>query len=88
MSKGRIFITLCALGAAGGSIYIIPYIKYVFYDQQLNVMGISNAQSGLLLTVFAITAIVLFIPGGLMAGECNALCVNPSGSTTEFLKNN
>ncbi|MCI2062513.1 MAG: MFS transporter [Eubacteriaceae bacterium] len=72
MSKGRIFITLCALGAAGGSIYIIPYIKYVFYDQQLNVMGISNAQSGLLLTVFAITAIVLFIPGGLMADKFNS----------------
>ena len=34
-SKARKYLTIIALGLAGGSIYFIPYVKYVFYDAQL-----------------------------------------------------
>ena len=72
MSKRKLFIQLLSLGVCGGSIYIIPYIRYVFYEQQMEIMGVTNAQLGFLSTVYAVTAIILFIPGGIIADRFNA----------------
>lgn len=69
MSNLKKYLSLFALGAAGGSIYIIPYIKYVFYDQQIEAMGINNTQSGLLVTAYAIVAIIMLFPGGILADK-------------------
>ena len=66
-SKARKYLTIIALGLAGGSIYFIPYVKYVFYDAQIAAMGINNTQSGLLLTMYTIGNMVLYIPGGYLA---------------------
>lgn len=65
------YLTLIVLGLAGGSIYIFPYLKYVFYDPLINVLHISNAQSGLLLTMYAIGCVILYIPGGILADKVN-----------------
>ena len=68
-SKARKYLTIIVLGLAGGSIYFIPYVKYVFYDAQLAAMGINNTQSGLLLTMYTIGNMVLYIPGGYLADK-------------------
>ena len=68
-SKARKYLIIIALGLAGGSIYFIPYVKYVFYDAQLAAMGINNTQSGLLLTMYTIGNMVLYIPGGYLADK-------------------
>jgi nitrate/nitrite transporter NarK len=68
-SKFSKYLTLFALGVAGGCIYILPYIKYTFYDAQIAAMNITNAQSGMLLTVYTILNIVLYIPGGILADK-------------------
>ena len=68
-SKARKYLTIIALGLAGGSIYFIPYVKYVFYDAQLAAMGINNTQPGLLLTMYTIGNMVLYIPGGYLADK-------------------
>lgn len=69
MEKIKKYLTIFSLGLAGGAIYILPYIKYVFYDQQMQVMGITNAQSGMILSVYAITAVILFPLGGILADK-------------------
>lgn len=68
-SKLRKYLTIAALGLAGGSIYFLPYIKYVFYDAQIAAMGITNAQSGLLLTMYTIGNVILYVPGGIIADK-------------------
>jgi predicted MFS family arabinose efflux permease len=68
-SKLRKYLTIIALGLAGGSIYVLPYIKYTFYDAQIAAMGISNAQSGLLMTMYTIGNVILYIPGGILADK-------------------
>lgn len=68
-SKARKYLTIIALGLAGGSIYFIPYVKYVFYDAQIAAMGINNTQSGLLLTMYTIGNMILYIPGGYLADK-------------------
>lgn len=66
MSKVQKYLSVLALSLAGGSIYLIPYIRYVFYDHQMAAMGITNQQIGLLSTVFGIGAMILYAPGGIV----------------------
>lgn len=68
-SKKRKYLSILALSAAGGSIYLIPYIRYVFYDHQIAAMGISNQQLGLLTSIYAIGCMLLYIPGGIIADK-------------------
>ena len=35
INKFKLYGTLFALGLAGGAIFLIPYIKFVFYDLQI-----------------------------------------------------
>ncbi|OIN98385.1 MAG: hypothetical protein AUJ49_13410 [Desulfovibrionaceae bacterium CG1_02_65_16] len=63
------YLNIFALSMAGGSIYTLPYIKYVFYDPQMAVMNISNTQSGFLLSMYAIGCILSYIPGGLITDK-------------------
>lgn len=67
--KVKKYLTVMTLGLAGGSIYFLPYIKYIFYDAQIEAMGITNTQSGLLLTMYTIGNMILYIPGGIIADK-------------------
>lgn len=68
-TKVKKYLTVMTLGLAGGSIYFLPYIKYIFYDAQIASMGITNTQSGLLLTMYTIGNMILYIPGGIIADK-------------------
>jgi len=68
-NKFRKYMAILALGISGGSIYLLPYIKYIFYNQQIEAMGITNQQSGFLLTMYAIGNVLLYIPGGILADK-------------------
>lgn len=67
--KLKKYLTVATLGLAGGSIYFLPYIKYIFYDAQIASMGITNTQSGLLLTMYTVGNMILYIPGGILADK-------------------
>lgn len=68
-SPWKKYLTILALSISGGSIYCLPFIKYVFYDTQIEVMGITNTQSGFLMTMYAIGCTISYIPGGLLADK-------------------
>lgn len=75
-SKLRKYLSILALSAAGGSIYLIPYIRYVFYDHQIAAMGITNQQLGLLTTIYAIGCMSLYVPGGMIADKYSTkICI-------------
>lgn len=82
----RKYLSILALSAAGGSIYLIPYIRYVFYDHQIAAMGITNQQLGLLSSVYAIGCMLLYIPGGIIADKTSTKrCMLISLITTTVL---
>jgi nitrate/nitrite transporter NarK len=62
-------MALFALGCAGSTIYIVPYLRYVFYDKMIAVMQISNAQLGSLMIGYTSAAIVLLFFGGAVADK-------------------
>lgn len=68
-SKRMKYLQILALGVAGGSIYLMPYIRYVFYDWQMEAMGITNMQLGVLTTAYTIGNVILYIPGGIVADK-------------------
>ncbi|WP_084717547.1 MFS transporter [Vibrio rhizosphaerae] len=60
------YFTILVLSLAGGAIYTLPYLKYVFYDTQIAVMNINNMQSGFLITMYALGGMLTYIPGGIL----------------------
>ena len=70
--KTRYWLTLVAIGYCGGTIWTLPYIRYVFYDQMIQTMNITNTQVGLLGTVFSAVAIVRNIPGAYLSDKFDA----------------
>lgn len=71
-SKVRYGLSLLSLGFMGGSIYILMYIRYVFYDQMIQTLGCTNAQLGMLNTVCSTIYIVTTIPGAYLADKFDA----------------
>ncbi len=67
MKKWKKYLALLSLSLGAGAIYTMPYIKYVYYDALIESMAISNKQLGFLLTVYSISCILLYIPGGWVA---------------------
>jgi nitrate/nitrite transporter NarK len=83
MTKVKQYMLLLLLGMAGGTIYDFPYIKYIFYNQMLTSMHISNTQLGLLTSIYGIGCLILYIPGGLLADKVkskNALIASLIGT--------
>ncbi|MFS0780264.1 MFS transporter [Bacillus sp. 1P06AnD] len=70
--KIKSILTIVVLGMAGGSIYCLPYLKYVFYDQMINTMHISGSQLGLMITVYSLACTVIQIPGGIISDRISS----------------
>ncbi|MEE8825098.1 inner membrane protein YihN [Lentilactobacillus sunkii] len=83
MTKIKQYMLLLLLGMAGGTIYDFPYIKYIFYNQMLSSMHITNTQLGLLTSIYGIGCMILYIPGGILADKMkskNALIISLLGT--------
>lgn len=72
MSLFQKYFVLFALSLGYAASYMLPYIKYVFYDQLLAGINCNNEQAGFLLSVYTMMAIVLYIPGGWIADKFKA----------------
>lgn len=51
------------------SMYLLPYIKYIFYDAVVEATGFTNTQIGFTLTVYIIASIICTIPSGWLADK-------------------
>jgi predicted MFS family arabinose efflux permease len=58
-------LVILALGA--GAIYQFPYLRFAFYTQLQNALRLNNLQYGLTMSVYAVTAMIGYFPGGWLA---------------------
>lgn len=65
----RLLGLLFILGFVNAIMYSFPYVRYVFYDQQIAAMHITNAQSGYLMTIYSMAMMASMIPGGILADK-------------------
>lgn len=71
MNKGNLkrFLALSSIAFAYGTMYLLPYMKSVWYDQMIAATGFTNEQLGFLVTVYTIVLSITYIPGGWVADK-------------------
>ena len=72
MDKGKKIkrlLLLFALGLTYGFMYTLPYMSRTFYDQMIAAMGVTNAQLGSLLSIYAAACTLSYLPGGWIADK-------------------
>lgn len=80
----RIFLLF--LVSMGSSIIYTPaYLKFVFYDPLMKALEVSNAQLGALLSAYALTATICYLPSGIVADKIRVRTLGWVGFTTTAL---
>jgi len=67
MSGLRRWLIMACLSLSGGLIYLLPFLREVYYLPLQKALGISNTQLGVLMSVFGAAALVSYFPGGWLA---------------------
>lgn len=57
---------------AAGTVYKVPYLKAVFYDQMLESLQITHTQMGVLSSIYAGVKMIIYIPCGIVADRIDA----------------
>ena len=68
---------MLVLGISGGIIFLLPYLKEIYYRPLADALGLSNTQVGLMMSAFGVTALISYFPGGWLADR-----YSPRGSTS------
>ncbi|MEG0070326.1 MAG: MFS transporter [Raoultibacter sp.] len=64
----RIFI-LILVSVGSSTIYAPAYLKGVFYDPLMQALGCTNMELGALLSAYAVTAMICYVPAGILADK-------------------
>ena len=67
MSTFRRWLIMTVLSCSGGIIFLLPFMQEVYYIPLATALDLSNAQVGSLISVFGITAMISYFPGGWLA---------------------
>lgn len=70
--KFRDILILIVLGMCGGSIYLLPYLKYFFYNQMAEATGLSGQDLGFLVTMYAVINLFVLLPGGILSDRLSS----------------
>ncbi|MCG8686877.1 MAG: MFS transporter [Desulfobacterales bacterium] len=66
------YLRLCILAWGGGFIYLLPYIRYTFYDPLQKALGIDHTAFGVSMSAYGICALLTYWPGGWLADRISA----------------
>jgi len=55
---------MACLCLSGGIIYLLPFLREVYYIPLQKALHLSNTQLGVLMSVFGTTALISYFPGG------------------------
>jgi len=58
---------MAALCMSGGIIFMLPFLREIYYIPMQNAFGFSNTQMGVLMSVFGTASMLAYFPGGWLA---------------------
>ncbi|MEM9387867.1 MAG: MFS transporter [Pseudomonadota bacterium] len=67
MTRLRRALVMLILGASGGAIFLLPFLREVFYQPLADALALDNTESGMLMSVFGVTSMLAYLPGGWIA---------------------
>jgi nitrate/nitrite transporter NarK len=67
MTKAGKWLIMVVLGLSGAVIYLLPFLRELYYEPLQRALHINNTQSGMLTSVFGMTSMVTYLIGGWVA---------------------
>lgn len=67
MNKASKWLVMAVLGLSGTVIYLLPFLRELYYEPLQAALGINNTQSGMLTAVFGMTSLAAYPIGGWIA---------------------
>jgi len=69
LSSGRRWLLLIIASMGSSIIYAPAYLKAVFYDPLQQALGVTNTELGAVFGAYAITALICYLPSGILADK-------------------
>ncbi len=63
------YLTLLVLALGAVSIYLLPYLRWTYYDTLVEAVNLTNAQFAATMSIFGVTAMIFYAPGGYLADK-------------------
>ncbi len=82
LSAGRRWLLLIIASMGSSIIYAPAYLKGVFYDPLQEALGITNTELGAVFGAYAITALICYLPSGLLADKIRMRTLSSVGFLT------
>lgn len=82
LSKARRWFLLILVSMGSSIIYTPAYLKGVFYDPLMAGLGCTNADLGALLGAYSITAMICYLPAGILADKIRVRTLSWVGMIT------
>ena len=67
MTRLRRWLLMAVLSFAGGAIFLLPFLQEVYYKPLAAALDLNNTQVGSLMSMFGVTAMLSYFPGGWLA---------------------
>lgn len=67
MSTVRRWVIMTVLSFSGGIIFLLPFLQEVYYIPLADALNLNNTEVGSLMSVFGVTAMLSYFPGGWLA---------------------
>lgn len=71
-SKQKRYLTLLILALGATAIYILPYLRWTYYDPLREALKLTHTQFGTLMSAYGIASMILYFPGGWLADRMSA----------------
>ena len=72
MSTFRRWVMMACLSLSGGIIFLLPFLREVYYIPLQRALNLSNTQLGILMSVFGVAALLTYFPGGWLADRVSS----------------
>ena len=72
MGVFRRWVMMACLSLSGGIIFLLPFLREVYYIPLQRALNLSNTQLGILMSVFGVAALLTYFPGGWLADRVSS----------------
>ena len=63
---------MAVLGLSGAVIYLLPFLREIYYDPLRAALNLTHSQSGVLMATFGFTSMLAYVPGGWIADRVSS----------------
>lgn len=63
----KTYLNIFVICLSAMTIYLLPYLRWTYYDAVMEASGLNNTQFGLTMSIFGATTMICYAPGGWLA---------------------